>query len=33
VQHSFVHGSGSGDVDALLRDAPSMVPAASTVAQ
>ena len=26
---SFVHGHGGGDVDALLRDAPSMVPSAS----
>ena len=29
--HSFVHGHGGGDVDALLRDATSMVPSASQV--
>jgi hypothetical protein len=30
---SFVHGHGSGDVDALLRDAPSMVQSASNAPQ
>ncbi len=30
---SFVHGHGGGDVDALLRDAPSMVPSATQAPQ
>jgi hypothetical protein len=33
LQHSFVHSHGGGDVDALLRDAPHMVPSASNVPQ
>jgi uncharacterized protein (DUF111 family) len=33
LERSFVHGHGGGDVDALLRDAPSMVPAATHAPQ
>jgi hypothetical protein len=32
-RRSFVHGHGSGDVDALLRDAPNIVQSASNAPQ
>jgi hypothetical protein len=33
ARRSFVHGNGNGDVDALLRDAPSIVQSASNAPQ